>query len=395
MDEIDLKVLSNAREITLNLKSIGLTLEDEVDITPMIPLLLNVTDLWLDCVKHQYDEIVYSLNNEKRTRLDVLEIYMRAENVGKKQSMPPVSRETYQNWDFMRPLNVDTHLTLHRSIRPMEFLHIVTASECLTKLNISHSSGIAGNLSILDLLYQSLWWLETLILSDCGLHSEDLRIIAKASTLGSLPKVKHLDVSYNVFESSVDLSCLFTDGCKWESLLHLNVRASSNHWFPFLNEKVTEGCLSSLQELRFSVVGSFSAGCSAQWSFLKNIYISYVQISKGSMVKAVRASVERGMFPSLELVTLSGSTSDSYSTSDTDDSSQPHSETTTDMDDEYDYADHYDLLKRGILVRFLQLTTDEAEILNRLGVRSEQGRTKSLSSLEGTGSNKILTNERL
>ena len=204
-------------------------------------------------------------------------------------------------------------------------------------------------------------------------------------------------MSYNVFKSSVDLKSLFTDGCKWKSLLHLNVRGSSNHWFPFLNEKVKVGCLSSLQELRFSVVGSFSAECSVQWSFLKNICISYVQISQGSMVKAVRASVERGMFPSLELLTLSGSTSDSYSTSDTDDSSQPHSETTADMDDEYDYhyADHYDLLKRGILVRFLQLTTDEAEILNRLGARSEQGRTKSLSSLEGTGSNKILTNERL
>ena len=144
----------------------------------------------------------------------------------------------------MRPLNVATltHLTLCRSIPTIQHLYMVTMSKYLTKLHkldISHSSGITGSLSIL--LSHSFPLLETLILSYCRLNSEDLRSLAKASSKGILPAVQHLDVSNNIFESSVDLESLFTDGCKWESLFHLNVYASSNHWFPFLNEKVRKG----------------------------------------------------------------------------------------------------------------------------------------------------------
>ena len=232
------------------------------------------------------------------------------------------------------------------------------------------------------LLCHSFPLLETLILSDCRLNTEDLKSLADGSSMGRFPAVKHLDVSYNVFKSSVDLKSLFKDDCKWKMLLHLDVRASSNDWFPFMNEKVREGCLSSLQELRFSVVGRLSARCSVQWSFLKNIWISYVQISQGSMLKAVRGLVHKGMFPSLDTLMLSGSTSGSYSTSGTDGASQPSSQS-SDMDAEYDYADHYNLLKRGILVRFLQFSNDEAKLLNRMDARSEQCQTKSISNSKG------------
>ena len=344
LEETDLKVLSNSDKRISNLKSIALTLGDEAEIALLIPSpIVHVTDVWLDCMRHQYNNLVDSLNNEQHTRLEVLQIYMRDSPPENVIIMPSLSRVTYQKQAIMRPLNVATvtYLTLHRSIRSTQHLHIVTTREFLTKLNtldISHSSGITGGLSML--LCHSFPLLETLILSDCGLHAEDLKSLAKASTRGRLPGVKHLDVSYNIFKSSADLESLFTDGCKWESLLNLNVRTSSDHWFPVLNEKVRKGCFSSLQELRFSVLGRLSAGCSVQWSSLKNICISYVQISKGSMVNAVITSVEKGMFPSLELLTLSGSTSGSYSP-DIDDSSQPISQTIVDMDSQYDYADHY------------------------------------------------------
>ena len=397
LDETDLKVLSKSVESISNLKVIALKLEDKAEFGLLIPSrILNVTELWLDCVKHQYDNLVDSLNEEQCTRFGVLEIYMRdspPENVMVEQSKPSLSRETYPVWDDMRPLNVAlTHLTLHRSIRTIQHMHMVTTSEYLTrlhKLDVSHSSGIAGSLS--TLLCHSFPLLETLILSDCGLNPEDLECLAKASSKGRLPAVKHLDVSYNVFKSSDDLESLFTESCRWKSLVHLNVHGSSNHWFQFLNDKVRVGCLSSLQELRLSMVGRFSPGCGARWSFLKTICISYAQISQGSMLKAVRAFVEKGVFPSLDTLTLSGSTSGSYSMSGTDDSSQPSSQSAADVDAEYDYADHYDLLKRGILVRFLQLNTDEAEFLNRLETRSEQGYTKSILRSKGIDQSELMT----
>ena len=60
LDETDLNVLSNQWDRSSNLKSIALTLGDEVEITLLIPSpILNVTELWLDCVKHQYDYLVH------------------------------------------------------------------------------------------------------------------------------------------------------------------------------------------------------------------------------------------------------------------------------------------------------------------------------------------------
>ena len=78
LKETDLKVLSNSDERISNLKSIALKLKDKATIALLIPSpILNVTELWLDCTRHHYDKLVDSLNDEKRTRLEVLQVYIR------------------------------------------------------------------------------------------------------------------------------------------------------------------------------------------------------------------------------------------------------------------------------------------------------------------------------
>ena len=65
----------------------------------------------------------------------------------------------------------------------------------LSQLDISHSSGISGKLHYL--VGYSFPFLTDLILSDCGLHPLDLINLAKASVIGRLPVLRHLDVSQN------------------------------------------------------------------------------------------------------------------------------------------------------------------------------------------------------
>ena len=74
--------------------------------------------------------------------------------------------------------NVPTTLTDLRLPRFICSLLDITAQSVskLNKLDISHSSGISGNLSVL--LRQSFPSLNSLILSDCGLNSQDLCSLA-------------------------------------------------------------------------------------------------------------------------------------------------------------------------------------------------------------------------
>ena len=65
----------------------------------------------------------------------------------------------------------------------------------LTELDLSHSFGLTGNLSVL--FTHSFPTLNTLILSYCGLNSNDLQSLARANVEGKLPQLRHLDISYN------------------------------------------------------------------------------------------------------------------------------------------------------------------------------------------------------
>ena len=65
----------------------------------------------------------------------------------------------------------------------------------LSKLDLSHSLGLTGNLSVL--LHHSFPSLNSLVLSDCGLISQDLCSLDRARLKGRLPQLRHLDISKN------------------------------------------------------------------------------------------------------------------------------------------------------------------------------------------------------
>ena len=145
-----------------------------------------------------------------------------------------------------------TRLTLNRFI--CSPLHLNTAamsaqSSEVTNLDISHSSGISGTLS--TLLCHTFPSLETLILSDCGLNSEDLTSLAQASVEGRLPELKHLNMSDN--EATIgQWRHLFSFRQRWSHLLSLNVKQdmSTGHdqHLDALLHSVRLGALGKLQE---------------------------------------------------------------------------------------------------------------------------------------------------
>ena len=102
--------------------------------------------------------------------------------------------------EYLDPISLQsiTHLTLHKFICSAQHLYMMTTSNVLTqlkKLDISHSSGMTGTLSIL--LCHRFQSLDTLILSDCGLNTDDLNSLARAKAKRRLPELKHLDISEN------------------------------------------------------------------------------------------------------------------------------------------------------------------------------------------------------
>ena len=166
-----------------------------------------------------------------------------------------MTRQEYYSLTDLKPNLTDRnvpYLTLERCVTSLDDLQhlseIVTGWE-LTCLNISHSSGISGHLSVL--LKRSFTFLRTLILSDCGLHSDDLRSLAEARVNDRLRTLRYLDISQN----TEDVGSLFSFECKWGSLLSLNVRNDTSRLdcLNVLQRYVELGYLYSLQTLRFYV----------------------------------------------------------------------------------------------------------------------------------------------
>ena len=183
------------------------------------------------------------------------------------------SREKYTDYVIPIQHQMLTDLSLHNVIHSMRDLHVTSKSKCLTnlqKLDISHSSGIRGCLSIL--LCHSLLSLNNLILKDCGLSSRDLRSLAEANVKGRIPELKHLDVSQNVFFEN-ELNKLFDLKCRWETLVKLNIEGTSLNCFNDLNVKVKSGCHSALKELRVCTDIGVSHPTNAEWPSLTDLQL--------------------------------------------------------------------------------------------------------------------------
>ena len=86
-------------------------------------------------------------------------------------------------------------LSLINSVDSVADLSQKIAKWNICELDISHCLGVTGNLSCL--LRTCSTSLNSLILHDCGLNSQDLKSLAQANVQGKLPEPRHLDVSEN------------------------------------------------------------------------------------------------------------------------------------------------------------------------------------------------------
>ena len=126
----------------------------------------------------------------------------------------------------------------------------------LSELGISSTDGLVGSLSsLIDHTFPNL---NTLILSNCALNSQDLTSLTQAKVKGGLPALRSLDISHNQLHLS-ELKCLFEESCTWNELLSLDIRHAlaqglflhdkDDQVIDFMNDIVSRGYLPSLQRL--------------------------------------------------------------------------------------------------------------------------------------------------
>ena len=201
------------------------------------------------------------------------------------------------------------HLTLSRFI--CSPLHLNTTamsvqSSEITKLDISHSSGITGSLS--TLLCHSFPSLEHLILNDCGLNSNDLSSLAQGGVEGRLPELRHLDLSDN--EALIgQWRHLFSHGQQWSHLLSLNAKQNMNRRQRqyALFHSVRLGALGNLQQFTVSADNDdylFSSCPRVRWPNVRRLDIHCAHRYDSSdyvalFHQAVQA-IEKDYFPRLD-----------------------------------------------------------------------------------------------
>ena len=196
-------------------------------------------------------------------------------------------------------------LVLHNCICSTNHLYMMTKFKRLTqfrKLDISHSMGITGSLSIL--LCHNFSSLESLILHDCGLNSHDARNLAQANAEGRLSTLKHLDISQNYI--TVKSHCIFSFNSKWKQLecLTLAQVTSADDAFDVMIKSCEEGFLESLKILTISLNQMrFESRCPYRiWHTLSKLDIHSSYLKYAHVLASVADAVEVGVFPNLRNV---------------------------------------------------------------------------------------------
>ena len=148
-----------------------------------------------------------------------------------------------------------TRLTLNKFVWGL--LDLNTVALCakgsnVSKLDISQSKCVMGEWSAF--FSHGFPSLETLILNDCGLNSDDLSSLTQAGVEGRLPELKHLDLSDN--EATIgQWRHLFSHGQKWSHLLSMNIKQNitedSRDNYTYLVDQVRLGALANLQQFSF------------------------------------------------------------------------------------------------------------------------------------------------
>ena len=153
----------------------------------------------------------------------------------------------------------------------------------LRKLDVSRSSGITGNLSLL--LRQSFPSLNSLILSNCGLNSQDLCSMAQASVEGRLPSLNSLILS-DCGLNSQDLRSL--------------AQASVEGRLPSLNSLILSDCGLNSQDLRSLA----QASVEGRFPSLNSLVLSDCGLNSQDLCSMAQASVE-GRLPELKYLDIS------------------------------------------------------------------------------------------
>ena len=193
-------------------------------------------------------------------------------------------------------------LSLINSVDSVADLSQKVAKWNICELDISHCSGITGNVSCL--LHTCSPFLNSLILHDCGLNSQDLTSLAQANVEGKLPELRHLDVSENL---GYDFRDLFAHGSEWHKLVSLIISLKECESQKWLAEKVELGCLSRLQKLRLWIFCPCNVKTvDVMWSHLEQFEVfllNYDCNAKPIMARVANARGE-GRLPALRTMSL-------------------------------------------------------------------------------------------
>ena len=203
------------------------------------------------------------------------------------------------------------HLSLQRCIasnKALEQLSHLVTNWTLYTLDISHSRGFKGELSIL--LQHEFPSLKSLILHDCALNEKDLNAIDLANAQGRLPLLEDLDLSKNcrLVENVGTMSS------KWIHLKRLKLdNQPSPHILQtsldILGKLTITNCFHSLQEIRLAInskrLSDNETLIRGQFEYLKRLDIVP---STGHDIFGVCQTIgvfkEVGNFPALETVCI-------------------------------------------------------------------------------------------
>ena len=196
----------------------------------------------------------------------------------------------------------------------------------LCKIDFSHTT-----FSIEKLLSNSLPSLQSLFLSNCDLNCNDLGSLAKYSSQGRVPELRHLDLSMNP-KCGGNLESLFDANCAWKGLLSLHIQQAcvseeSEKWLlqrdsETIIRHVGKGCLRLLQELSLTVYtpNYFREKSLVFWGELKqlnmlvsmpdpfaeeNIHFSCGPLTDNAdhpVLQPLHSMVSRSLFPALETI---------------------------------------------------------------------------------------------
>ena len=162
----------------------------------------------------------------------------------------------------------------------------------LRELNLSNCPHVGKNLSAL--LSDSFPLLQTLILRQCNLESQELLSLTRASADGKLRGLKYLDISFNYYAGSI--KDLFTYCCQWNELLSLNIL----HTFHQYDVGLPSNCFRSLQHLSVSD-RTLHVLLSSRilWQSLQKLRVSVLDEITLKTITDIVAAQDRNLLPSL------------------------------------------------------------------------------------------------